>query len=72
MLFRSHKENVRVYRNVQAAFVEELNKQTEELKNSQPAKTGNTAILVISVLILLGVTADVVLQVLSMFNFKFF
>ena len=24
-----HKENVRVYRNVQAAFVEELNKQTE-------------------------------------------
>ncbi len=67
-----HKENVRVYRNVQAAFVEELNKQTEELKNSQPAKTGNTAILVISVLILLGVTADVVLQVLSMFNFKFF
>ena len=67
-----HKENVRVYRNMQAAFVEELNKQTEELKNSQPAKTGNTAILVISVLILLGVTADVVLQVLSMFNFKFF
>ena len=63
-----HKENVRVYRNVQAAFVEELNKQTEELKNSQPAKTGNTAILVISVLILLGVTADVVLQGLSMVN----
>ena len=57
---------------MQAAFLEELNKQNEELKNSQPAKTGNTAILVISVLILLGVTADVVLQVLSMFNFKFF
>ncbi|MDE6944727.1 MAG: hypothetical protein K2P66_09910 [Lachnospiraceae bacterium] len=67
-----HKENVRVYRNVQAAFVEELNKQTEELKKVQPAKTGNKAILLFSVLILIGVIADVVLQVLSMLNFKFF
>ena len=67
-----HKENVRVYRNVQAAFVEELNKQTEELKRVQPAKTGNKAILLFSVLILIGVIADVVLQVLSMLNFKFF
>ena len=67
-----HKENVRVYRNVQAAFVEELNKQTEELKKVQPAKTGNKAILLFSVLILIGVIADVVLQVLSMLNFKVF
>ena len=67
-----HKENVKVYRNVQAAFVEELNKQTEELKRVQPAKTGNKAILLFSVLILIGVIADVVLQVLSMLNFKFF
>ena len=67
-----HKENVKVYRNVQAAFVEELNKQTEELKKVQPAKTGNKAILLFSVLILIGVIADVVLQVLSMLNFKFF
>lgn len=67
-----HKENVRVYRNVQAAFVEELNKQTEELKKVQPAKTGNKATLLFSVLILIGVIADVVLQVLSMLNFKFF
>lgn len=28
-----HKENVKVYRNVQAAVVDELNKQTEELKH---------------------------------------
>ncbi len=67
-----HKENVKVYRNVQAAFVEELNKQTEELKKVQPAKTGNKAILLFSVLILIGVIADVVLQVLSMLNFKVF
>lgn len=67
-----HKENVRVYRNVQAAFVEELNKQTEELKNSQPVNKGSKALLPISILILIGVAADIVLQVLSMLNFKFF
>ena len=67
-----HKENVRVYRNVQAALVEELNKQTEELKNSQPKSGGNKAIIPISVLILIGVAANIVLQVLSMLNIKFF
>ncbi len=67
-----HKENVRVYRNVQAAFVEELNKQTEEFKGMKPARSGNKAVLVISVLILAGVAADVVLHVLSLLNFKFF
>ena len=36
-----HKENVKVYRNVQAALVEELNKQTEELKSSQPSGNGH-------------------------------
>ncbi len=67
-----HKENVRVYRNVQAALVEELNKQTEELKNSQPKSSNNRALLPISIFILLGVIADVVLQILSLLNFKFF
>ena len=67
-----HKENVRVYRNVQAAFVEELNKQTEELKSSQPKSGTNKALLPISVLILVGVAADIVLQILSICNFKFF
>ena len=67
-----HKENVRVYRNVQAAFVEEMNKVTEEMKNSQPKSGGNKAIVLLSVLILFGVIADIVLQVLSMCNFKLF
>lgn len=69
-----HKENVRVYRNVQAAFVEEMNKQTEEWKNSQLQHKGssNKVLIPISVLILLGVIADLVLQVLSMLNFKLF
>ena len=67
-----HKENVKVYRNVQAALVEELNKQTEELKSSQPSGNGPRALIPISVLILIGVAANIVLQVLSMMNFKFF
>ncbi len=67
-----HKENVKVYRNVQAALVEELNKQTEELKSSQPSGNGHKALILISVLILIGVAANIVLQVLSMMNFKFF
>ena len=67
-----HKENVKVYRNVQAALVEELKKQTEELKSSQPSGNGPRALIPISVLILIGVAADIVLQVLSMMNFKFF
>lgn len=67
-----HKENVRVYRNVQAAVVEELNKQTEELKNSQPVNKSGKVLVPISILILVGVLADIVLQVLSLLNFKFF
>ena len=57
---------------MQAAFVEEMNKVTEEMKNSQPKSGGNKAIVLLSVLILLGVIADIVLQVLSMCNFKLF
>ncbi len=67
-----HKENVKVYRNVQAALVEELKKQTEELKSIQPSGNGHKALIPISVLILIGVAANIVLQVLSMMNFKFF
>lgn len=67
-----HKENVKVYRNVQAALMEELKRQTEELQNGRPANKGSKALLPISILILLGVIADIVLNVLSMMNFKFF
>lgn len=60
-----HKENVRVYRNVQAAVVEELNKQTEELKKSQKENRGSKAVLPISILILLAVLADIAINLLS-------
>lgn len=59
-----HKENVKVYRNVQAALVEELNKQTEEIKNSQSQNKTSKAILPICVLILIGVIADIIIGLL--------
>lgn len=42
---RSHKDNVRVYRNVQAAMIEELDRQTKELQNSLYAlREGQTSL----------------------------
>ena len=60
-----HKENVKVYRNVQAAVVEELNKQTEELKQSQIENRGSKAVLPISIAILVAVLADIVIHLFS-------
>ena len=57
-----HKENVKVYRNVQAAVTEELNKQTEELKKSQRENRGSRALLPISIVILIAVLADIAVQ----------
>lgn len=57
-----HRENVKVYRNVQAAVAEELGKQTEELKKSQIENRGSRAVLPISILILIGVIADILIK----------
>ncbi len=57
----AHKENVKVYRNVQAAFTEELGKQTKEVK-------GSKALLPVCVLILIGVIADIVINLLPIIN----
>ncbi|RKI84992.1 hypothetical protein D7V83_04870 [bacterium 0.1xD8-71] len=57
----THKENVKVYRNVQAAFTEELGRQTEEVK-------GSKALLPVCVLILIGVIADVVINLIPIIN----
>ncbi|MBD5502469.1 MAG: hypothetical protein HDR09_01570 [Lachnospiraceae bacterium] len=57
-----HRENVKVYRNVQAAVAEELSKQTEELKKSQIENRGSRAVLPIAVLILIGVIADILIK----------
>lgn len=60
-----HRENVKVYRNVQAAVAEELSKQTEELKKSQIENRGSRALLPISVLILIGVIADILIKLFA-------
>lgn len=57
-----HRENVKVYRNVQAAVAEEMGKQTEELKKSQIENRGSRAVLPISILILIGVIADILIK----------
>ncbi|MBO5472550.1 MAG: hypothetical protein J6A08_01985 [Lachnospiraceae bacterium] len=61
-----HRENVKVYRNVQAALVEELNKQTQELKESQTQNKGSKALLPVCVAILIGVAADLVINLLPL------
>lgn len=60
-----HKENVKVYRNVQAAVVEELNKQTQALHDGKDENKGSKALLPISIMILLGIVADIVIQLFS-------
>lgn len=40
-----HTDNVKVYRNVQAAMIEELEKQTEELRQEQKKAMGVTKVL---------------------------
>ena len=60
-----HKENVKVYRNVQAAITEELDKQTEELKKSQIENRTSKALLPISIAILAAVVVDIAIHVFS-------
>lgn len=68
-----HKENVKVYRNVQAVVTDELQTQTQHLEseNKKLATKINLA-MIFAVLSLFGAVAGVVLQVLEMMNFKFF
>ena len=60
-----HKENVKVYRNVQAAIVEETAKQTETLLKAQKkANAKATAALVISIVAMAAILSDLVLNIL--------
>lgn len=67
-----HRENVKVYRNVQAAFTEELAKQNEPVKTAK----GRGTPLWLSIVILVGVAVDIVVTlvplVLNMTNLKLF
>ncbi len=67
-----HKENVKVYRNVQAAVGDVLKDQTKSILDaqSQAAKKSGTGFLkVMSVLIFIAVLADIALKVLTMFGY---
>lgn len=61
-----HKENVKVYRNVQAAMTEELDKQTEKLAAGQKdsAKCGKV-IIPLSIVTILLLIADIVINLLN-------
>lgn len=64
-----HKENVKVYRNVQAVVVDEGKKQTEALETSQKKAAGkNKAILTFTVLTFVAVLADVAVNLLIHFG----
>lgn len=68
-----HKECVKVYRNVQAAVVEENGKLTESISGTVNGLRGRiNAIFGISIAALVLAAASVVLQVLNLMNFKFF
>lgn len=69
-----HKENVKVYRNVQAAFTEELEKQAQ---NQQSLTAGESKVTFrLSVAILIAVVADIVINliplILQLMNIKLF
>ena len=58
----NHKENVKVYRNVQAVVVEEVKKQTEELKESNK---GLKPLLIVTLAATLANVALFILQILG-------
>ncbi|MCI8355521.1 MAG: hypothetical protein K2P71_01480 [Lachnospiraceae bacterium] len=59
----SHTDNVKVYRNVQAAVIEELEKQTLELKEEQKksAKNSKTALIFAIITMILGIADTAIL-----------
>ncbi len=65
----NHKEAVKVYRNVQAVIEAELPKQTEEIKNAMGEKNASRGLAVIGVLTLVGVLANVAIEVLRILGY---
>lgn len=70
-----HKENVKVYRNVQAAFTEELEKQSRMEEENRAAKGGKMSSPLL-VAVLIGVIVDIAVNliplVLQLTNVKLF
>ena len=67
-----HKESVKVYRNVQAAMTEELNKQTEALTALQKESgKRQKAVLPLTIIILLLILADIAVRVILVMRFRY-
>ena len=68
-----HKENVKVYRNVQAVIIEELKKQTDSLcqENTRLASRMNV-VMAFSLITMLIAVASLILQILTGLNIKLF
>lgn len=60
-----HKENVKVYRNVQAAFTEELEKQNRQEQENWEGKGGKKSSPLL-VAILIGVLVDIVVNLIPL------
>lgn len=64
-----HTDNVKVYRNVQAAMIEELEKQTAELKEGQERAVGSSRVLLPFVIITMIVSvANLVIMIARALN----
>lgn len=69
-----HKENIKVYRNVQAAMNDSLGEQTKSILEAQTnamSKSRTGFIKVMTILIFIAVLADIALKVLPMFGIQF-
>lgn len=65
-----HTDNVKVYRNVQAAMIEELKKQTTELKEEQLKATENSKVMLPFMIITMAVTiANLAVTIASILGF---
>ena len=66
-----HTDNVKVYRNVQAAMIEELEKQTNELKGAQEKAAKGTKIIlpfaIITMILSLANLGILAVQILGLF-----
>lgn len=61
-----HRENVKVYRNVQASVIDELNKQTDTLtRNQEEGFKKQKAVLPISIIIMILVLADIFINLFN-------
>lgn len=68
-----HKENVRVYRNVQAVVVGESKKLSEDFEQKHKKLSGmNSAVLVLVIITMLASLANAAVNVLGLFNIKLF